>query len=155
MNNTSWMVSLDFNLTSTQFKKEDKTRNNNTPKVKSEETYMDAPWSIFVSYSFQRRTSITGYAEKRTMDVIQSLSLRGEINLTKKWKINVSTIYDFKEGKFPYASVDVYRDLHCWEMKLNWIPVGFRKSWNFQINVKSSVLQDLKLTKKKDFRDTY
>lgn len=154
MNNTNWGVSIDFNLSSTQFaKKDDKTKKDKPIKV--EDGYMDAPWTFYVSYSFQRSISFSGYIEKRNLNVVQSLSLRAELNLTKKWKINVSTIYDFKEGKFPYASVDFYRDLHCWEMKLNWIPVGFRKSWNFQINVKASVLQDLKLTKKKDFRDTY
>jgi hypothetical protein len=63
------------------------------------------------------------------------------------------TGYDFKNKDFSYTTVDVYRDLHCWEMRFNWIPLGWRKSWNFTINVKSSLLQDLKLNKKKDFRD--
>jgi hypothetical protein len=40
-------------------------------------------------------------------------------------------------------------------MVLNWIPTGPRKSYNFTIRVKASVLQDLKLTKKTDFRDYY
>jgi hypothetical protein len=38
-------------------------------------------------------------------------------------------------------------------MRFSWIPIGPRKSWNFSLQVKASVLQDLKLTKKKDFRD--
>ncbi|MEI8203273.1 MAG: putative LPS assembly protein LptD [Bacteroidota bacterium] len=153
MNSTNWLLSLDYNITSTMFKKEDKDKKVKT--MKTDEGYLNAPWNIFISYSFQRLTSVKGYQEQKTYTVVQSLSLRGEINLTKKWKISATTIYDFKQGMFPYASVDIYRDLHCWEMKLNWIPVGFRKSWNFQINVKSSVLQDLKLTKKKDFTNTY
>jgi len=33
------------------------------------------------------------------------------------------------------------------------VPLGPRKSWNFSINVKASILQDMKLNKKKDFRD--
>jgi hypothetical protein len=40
-------------------------------------------------------------------------------------------------------------------MSFQWIPIGTRKSWSFTLNVKASVLQDLKLDKKKDFRDTY
>jgi hypothetical protein len=38
-------------------------------------------------------------------------------------------------------------------MRFSWIPIGFRQSWNFTINIKSSLLQDLKLDKKKDYRD--
>jgi hypothetical protein len=63
------------------------------------------------------------------------------------------TNYDFKMKDFGYTSIDFYRDLHCWELHLNWIPLGFRKSYNMTIKVKSPVLQDLKLTKKKDFLD--
>jgi hypothetical protein len=38
-------------------------------------------------------------------------------------------------------------------MRFNWVPLGPRKSWNFSINVKASILQDLKLNRRKDFRD--
>ncbi|MEN9339778.1 MAG: hypothetical protein RIQ62_1090, partial [Bacteroidota bacterium] len=52
-----------------------------------------------------------------------------------------------------YTSFTIYRDLHCWEMRLNLIPFGLLKSYNFTLNVKSTVLQDLKLVRRKDFRD--
>ena len=49
---------------------------------------------------------------------------------------------------------DIHRDMHCWEMSFNWIPIGYRKGWSFSINVKSSTLRDvLKYKKEKDFRD--
>jgi hypothetical protein len=38
-------------------------------------------------------------------------------------------------------------------MKFNTIIFGTRRSYNFGLNVKASVLQDLKLTRRKDFRD--
>jgi lipopolysaccharide assembly outer membrane protein LptD (OstA) len=88
-------------------------------------------------------------------DLIQTLNLTGDVSITPKWKISFSTAYDFEAKKLASASLNFYRDLHCWEMRFNWIPIGGMKSWNFQINVKSSMLQDLKLTKKKDFRDSY
>jgi len=77
------------------------------------------------------------------------------VNVTQKWKFSAQTGYDFQQKAFAYTSITIYRNLHCWEMRLNWIPYGVQKSWNFQINAKSSLLQDLKLTKKKDFRDSY
>jgi hypothetical protein len=65
----------------------------------------------------------------------------------------LSTGWDFTNGQLSFTSIDLYRDLHCWEMRFGWIPKGAQQSWNFSINVKASVLQDLKLNKKKDFRD--
>ena len=52
-----------------------------------------------------------------------------------------------------YTSLNIYRDLHCWEMLVKWIPFGYRQSYNFTIRVKASVLQDLKWEKKKDWYD--
>ena len=34
--------------------------------------------------------------------------------------------------------------MHCWEFNVNVIPLGTRKSIGFRINVKASVLKDLK-----------
>jgi len=86
-------------------------------------------------------------------DVNQSLSFNGDLNLTSYWKIGFNTWYDLSAGKFTNMSLNFYRDLHCWEMRMNWIPFGGQESYNFQINVKSSILQDLKLNKRKDFYD--
>ena len=57
-------------------------------------------------------------------------------------------------GALGYTSIDVYRDLHCWQMHFQTFPFGPRKSFNFTLNVKSSILQDLKLTRRRDYRDT-
>ncbi len=73
--------------------------------------------------------------------------MSGSVSLTPKWRVGFRSGYDFKQKEVTYTSVDVYRDLHCWEMTFNWIPFGFMRSYNFTIRVKSSVLQDLKLTR--------
>jgi hypothetical protein len=67
--------------------------------------------------------------------------------------VGFTTGYDFKAKDFSYTSFDIYRDLHCWEMSFKWIPFGYRRGWSFTINVKASVLKDLKLPLKQDFRD--
>jgi hypothetical protein len=38
-------------------------------------------------------------------------------------------------------------------MRLSWIPFGFRKSYMISVAVKASVLQDLKLQRKRDWYD--
>ena len=119
--------------------------------------YVDwsTPWSLTVSYNFTYTTNLTyaailGIATNR---VVQTLNLNGDISLTPKWKFTFSTGWDFTNHGLSYTNVSIYRDLHCWEMRFNWIPIGSYKSWNFTINVKAAALKDLKLTKKKDYRD--
>jgi hypothetical protein len=85
--------------------------------------------------------------------IVQTFGISGQLNITPKWKISVTTGWDFTHGQLSYTSIDVYRDLHCWEMRFGWVPKGGQQNWNFSINIKASMLQDLKLNKKKDFRD--
>jgi hypothetical protein len=51
-----------------------------------------------------------------------------------------------------YTSIDIYRDLHCWEMRFNWVPFGYYKSWNFTINIKASSLHDVKYEKRENYQ---
>jgi hypothetical protein len=121
------------------------------------------PWNITINYTFAYITSdnysyytnLGSNGKKYNSNIIQTINLSGDLNITRKWKIGFTTGYDVQRKAFSYTSIDIYRDLHCWEMRLNWIPFGFRRGWNFQINVKSSVLQDLKFKMRKDFRDNY
>ena len=94
-------------------------------------------------------------AKAHTGRIVQTLNISGEVNITKKWKIGFTTGYDFTNKAMSYTSVDIYRDLHCWEMRFNFIPFGNRRGWNFTLNVKASVLQDLKLPLKHDFRENF
>ncbi|MCQ2285359.1 MAG: hypothetical protein MJZ76_00590 [Bacteroidales bacterium] len=128
------------------------------------------PWSITINYTFAYSVNDNPYyyvnpvyynigsanaSDKYTDNIIQTLNISGDVNITKKWKIGFTTGYDFTQKDLSYTSLDIYRDLHCWEMRFNWIPFGMRKGWSFTINVKASVLQDLKYNMKRDFRDNF
>ncbi|MEI7596359.1 MAG: putative LPS assembly protein LptD [Bacteroidota bacterium] len=157
-----WNFNFIWNISSQKFSKKPlpaKPTIANTPENQQEleniknnpDNYVDytIPWNINVSYSMgrsKRYNLLTG--NKKT--ITQSLAFSGDISLTKKWKIGYSTSFDLSTKTFVYPSIDIYRDLHCWEMTFHWIPTGFNKQFLFTIKVKSSVLQDLKLTKKNE-----
>ncbi len=107
------------------------------------------PWRLNLSANFLY--SNTGIRKDTTF----TINMSGDVNLTPKWKVGYTTGYDFKQMDFSYTSLSLYRDLHCWEMSLTWIPFGDRKSYNFSINVKSATLKDLKLTKRRDWQDRF
>jgi hypothetical protein len=87
--------------------------------------------------------------------VIQTIRLSGDFSLTPKWKIGFNTGYDFKNSKVTTSNLSIYRDLHCWEMRLTAVPFGNYKSFNFQINAKSAILQDLKYNKRIPWQDNF
>ncbi len=167
LDQTNWTVSLNYRLSSKDFGKGKKTAQESQATLGTEQEkediflnpdqYIDwsIPWDIAMSYSFNY-TAVHHYPEyiqEIDKKIVQTLAVNGNVSITPKWKIGVTTGWDFVNNDLSYTSLNIYRDLHCWEMRFNWIPTGFRKSWNFSINAKASILQDLKLTKKKDFRD--
>ncbi len=159
---TEWAFSLNWSLSSKNTKTKKMPQNKDDAEVKqineNPDAYLDFdnPWSLNLSYTLRYNdlvnfTNVVSEPNK----VVQTLSFNGDVNITPKWKVGFTSGYDFESKKISYTSINIYRDMHCWEMVFNWLPVGFRKSYNLTVRVKSSVLQDLKLTKKTDWRDLY
>ena len=162
--NSQWTLNLNWNLNS-------KANNNQTTgdyhsptemqyspfsnpnEILSENVDFSIPWNLTLGVNYSRLSSyivsIAGYQTNQSA----TLTARGDLNLTSKWKIGFSSGYDFINKDFTYTSIDFYRDLHCWEMRMNWIPFGPRQGWNFSISVKAPMLQDLKYEKRNDFRN--
>jgi len=107
----------------------------------------DIPWNLRINYNYSY--SKPGIVK----NISQTLSFSGDFSLTPKWKIGFTSGYDFKSQKLTTTSLNIYRDLHCWEMRLTVIPIGSYKSYSFQINVKSGMLQDLKYHKRDSYLD--
>jgi len=49
----------------------------------------------------------------------------------------------------------VYRDLNCWEASLFWVPFGINQSYNFAINLKSSMFSELKINRQRSWYDAF
>jgi lipopolysaccharide assembly outer membrane protein LptD (OstA) len=161
--NTYWNLSVGLQFGDEDFKKKKKEAPEETSEdlvediMDNQQDFVDwsVPWSVDLRYNFQYRTNLSYlyFEQQKESNVVQTLSLSGQVNITPKWKFTFRTGWDFTNNDVSYTSINIYRDLHCWEMRFNWVPLGPRKSWNFSINVKASILQDLKLSRKKDFRD--
>ena len=108
------------------------------------------PWNLTFNYSFSYQNA-TGPNSR----VSQFVTFNGGLSLTPKWAVTFSSGVDLAKMQLNPTSIGIVRDLHCWQMSFSWIPFGFRKSWSFNINVKSSVLQDLKFKKSSSLYDNY
>ena len=112
------------------------------------------PWNVSVNYNMrivqdkfnERRKA---FDKKFTADI----SLNGNLELTDKWSFNFSTGYNLDRKELSHTNVRINRDLHCWSMSFNLVPVGTYKSYFFSISVNSSMLRDLKYEKRSHPRD--
>ena len=73
--------------------------------------------------------------------------LRGNLNFnpTKEWSVGYNYNIDLIRKIITNHSVNIRRDLHCWQFALNWTPSGPGAGYFLLINVKSSNLSDLKI----------
>lgn len=118
--------------------------------------YIDfnVPWNLNISYSLDISKNPLTTRPADTLIFNQNMVFSGDVNLTARWKLAISSGYNFNAKQLQFTSIDIYRDLHCFEMRLQAFPFGFRKSFNFTLNAKASVLQDLRLLRRRDYRDT-
>jgi len=112
--------------------------------------YVDfnVPWSVNLNYNLSYNRQGAGDATIR-----QSIDLSGDMDLTQGWKVGFRTGYDIEAQDFTFTSFNFHRDLHCWTMTCSWVPFGFQQTYMLTIRVKSSILQDLKLERRRGVGD--
>ena len=55
-------------------------------------------------------------------NIRESLNFSGDLKLREKVKIGFNSGFDFTAKDLSYTSLNIYRDLHCWEMFIaKWI----------------------------------
>jgi len=117
---------------------------------RNRDQYIDfnLPWQISFIYtlSYNKAALVSSYGN-------HILRVNGDLSLTRKWKITFSSGWDFTAKDIVLPTINVYRDLHCWEMSFNVIPYGPSKQYSLNINVKASVLQDMKLSRRRSWYD--
>jgi len=108
-------------------------------------------WNLSLSYSLSFVNIIKPDFSGFEKDFTSGISFNGGFNLTDKWKLSGSGSYDIDTKEVQYISLSINRDMHCWQLSINVIPVGFTRSFNFSISPKAALLQDLKINRTRYF----
>ncbi len=163
---TNFGLSTDFSLNSTAIKSRNKNLNeidagkqNLTLQQQDElnaisrdpNAFVDfnVPWNISAAYSFN-------YSKNGLKPVVtNTLNFYGDFNVTPKWKVQYTSGYDFQRNDLSLTTFSIYRDLHCWDLSFRWSPIGPYKFYSMDLRVKASILQDLKLSKRRDFYNNF
>jgi len=103
------------------------------------------PWNFRADYNLDLRKNWRPDLQRDTLIMTQSARLRGGIEVLDFCRVDVNTGYDLVRKEWTPTQLDVYWDLHCWELSVNWVPIGVRKSIYLRLNIKASMLKDLKV----------
>ncbi len=109
----------------------------------------DWPWNFRVDYNLDLRNQWMPATQRDSLVMTQSVRSRGGVLLFDVWRVDVSTGYDFIRQELTTTQLDLYWDLHCWELAVNWVPFGLRQSFYVRLNIKASMLKDLKVEYRK------
>ena len=123
---------------------------NDTPAPKYPSYRTKIPWDLKFAYSLTYNNS---RGQKDFSN--NSLMFSGNIDLTPKWKVGLSSGYDFKGKGFTYTQLRFNRDLNSWRLNFSWVPFSDRASWNFFIGIKSGLLSDIKYEKQSEPNRSY
>jgi len=147
---TSANLSMGGNLNSKS--KSKRTSSGNPDELEMIRHYPDdyvdfnVPWNFSFYYTLSlRKIKASG---KDSLMITQTSTVNFDLKITDNWKVTGSLNYDLTNKNFSYSTLELYRDLHCWQMSIRWIPFGVRQGYFLTLNVKSAVLQDLKLNKR-------
>lgn len=83
---------------------------------------------------------------------LHTVNTSGRIPITQLWKLQVGNIgYDFKAKRLTYPDFGFSRNLHCWNMGVNWQPQ--RGTYSFFLKVTAPPLDFLKLPYNRNYYD--
>ncbi len=162
-------TSFGYSINNQTFKKK-KAKTEEEPEIETEETIVgkvekktkktpettgdkrSIPFNLGFNYSinyaysdFNKDKMEYNYA------VSQNIGFNASLTLTENWNFNFSAAYNITDRQLTYSSLGIRRSLHCWSMTANIVPFGAYQTFNFMIQVDSSLLEDLKYEKRSDY----
>ncbi|MGI2298607.1 putative LPS assembly protein LptD [Candidatus Cardinium hertigii] len=166
-------VNIDFAHHSSDQKKKPKEllndRNQSTDKLETRKIDFESPWNLGCEFNWIYKNPWYKYKKNKSESAYERLypnqnhnknthtekyvTFNGGITLVKKWKVTLSTTYNFTKSKLDPSATDIsiQRDLHCWQLSYKWHPLGESGKYDFSLGVKANVLKALKLPRKRTY----
>ncbi len=110
------------------------------------------PWDVSLSFAVSLSTILQpDYSFKKQFDA--NVNFNGNFALTPKWKVGGNGFYDLRTNKLQQLQMFISREMHCWQLSINVVPLGAGgfKSFNITLNPKAGILRDLKVNRTRYF----
>lgn len=118
-------------------------QDDNEPKI-AELYNTQMPWDLRFQYSL----TYSNFRGENKFSA-NSVQVTGNLEFSPKWRVGISSGYDFENKGITYTQLRFERDLDSWRFSFNWIPFGDRATYYFFIGVKQGLFSDLKYDQRK------
>ena len=110
----------------------------------------NVPWSVNFNYSYSFKKGYQWANGKQTdnNNHTQTLGVNGNVKLTPRLSMQLSTGFDLMALRMTTTQFSANYDLHCFNIRVSWVPTGQWESWTFQISANAAALADLLKYKK-------
>ena len=110
----------------------------------------NVPWSVNFNYSYSFKKGYQWANGKQTANNshTQTLGVSGNVKLTPRLAMQLTTGFDLMALKMTTTQFSATYDLHCFNIRVSWVPNGQWESWTFQIAANAAALADLLKYKK-------
>ncbi|MEK6155406.1 putative LPS assembly protein LptD [Flavobacteriaceae bacterium 3-367] len=116
-----------------------RTRKDDDGQVENPVYGTKIPWDLRLQYAVTYSNS-----NRQNEFTNHSLMFSGNVTLSPRWEVGVSSGYDFRNKGFTLTQLRFARDLKSFRLNFDWTPFGNFERWYFFIGIKSSILSDLK-----------
>ncbi len=106
----------------------------------------EIPWKVNISHILSISQNIGRSSIKdEKFSFVNTFSLNGDINITKRWKVSNTSLFDIKAGKMVNSRFSLTRNLHCWTLNFDTTPIGSNKFFVLRLSANGQMLQSAKV----------
>jgi len=106
----------------------------------------DIPWKVSIEHilSLATNSNQTTFASKQYLPT-HTLRLSGDFSFTENWKVASNLLLDVETGKITNFNINMFRNIHCWNVSFNWTPIGTNKNFFISLRGTAAALQNVNL----------
>jgi len=101
------------------------------------------PWSVAMNLNFSYNQPFKHQITRRL-----DFSATIDFSMTQTWKVGSSFNYDFVSNQFNTPTVNISKDLDCFDLRFTWYPIGASQGFYLRFGIKAPQLQDMKIEKR-------
>lgn len=112
--------------------------------------YFDIPWKVSVDHilTYNLNSDPAKYSSRKYVPN-NTISLNGDVSFTENWKLSARMLVDATSGKVSNINLNLYRNIHCWNVAFTWTPIGTNKSFFLTLRGNAAALQNANITLRK------
>jgi len=112
--------------------------------------YFDIPWKVSFTHSlnFSLNNDTASYASRKYVPT-NTLNASGYFSITENWKVTSTVLLDIENAKISNLNFTLNRNLHCWNVAINWTPIGTNQNFSVTLRGNAAALQNANFTIRK------